>query len=136
MWSLTYWRKNLWNGAACKPILMILEDGPLRSWDKDNVALFDCPVTAVGAQLSKTGTLTLRLDNRKWALVGRGGKFRPARHQNRSVGCSAFDIRIQMHRCRRRWAALASSMRLSTLAAAWHLRIWHNILIDAGAHQN
>lgn len=78
MCSLPYWRKNLWNGAACKPILMILEDGRLRSWNRDNVPLFDCPVTAVGAQLSKNGTLTLRLDDRKWAIVGRGAQISPS----------------------------------------------------------
>lgn len=114
---------------------MILEDGRLRSWDRDNVALFDCPVTAVGAQLSKTGTLTLLLENRKWALVGRGAKVSPGPTSGQVDSLQRFWHTHPNAPVPQGVGGPGFLDALINEAAAWQMRIWHNTLIEAGAHQ-
>lgn len=95
MCSLPYWRKNKWNGAACKPVLMTLESGRLRAWDQQGEALFDAHIDAVEAKLSMAGTLTLRIEGRKWDFVGRGRRFRRSLLKNNAKRSSDSGSRMR-----------------------------------------
>lgn len=69
-----YWRKSWWNGRACVPVILRVSGGQLRMRDETGV-IFQAPCAGVQAKLSSMKTLTLRINGKKYYLVGRGGQI-------------------------------------------------------------
>jgi hypothetical protein len=68
-----YWRKSVWNARACVPaILNLRSDGQLSLWSMTETA-FTSTVYEVQIDRGKFGTLTIRANGSKFAIVGRGG---------------------------------------------------------------
>jgi len=87
-----YWRKSLWNGARCVPVIVTLESGLFAMSGADG-EVFSVPVAKVRAKRGKLGTLTVSWPGAKFHLVGRGGAISPAftdaqRQQLQDLGAS------------------------------------------------
>lgn len=136
MCSLPYWRKNLWNGSACRAILMIQESGRLRAWDPQGVVLFDSSVTEVHTQISRAGTLILRVDNRKWTFVGRGSQVSPKPTEAQHKTVVGFWQAHQGFEPANTIKGPGLADQIFNGSAAWHMRLWHNSLIRGGAHED
>jgi hypothetical protein len=68
-----YWRKSVWNARACVPaILNLRSDGQLSLWSMTETA-FTSMVSEVQIDRGNLGTLTIRANGSKYAIVGRGG---------------------------------------------------------------
>lgn len=68
--SLLYWRKNLWNGSDCVPIILVLEDNILTVKDADGANVFSTPLHDVVVNFTGWGTMTLTVSGKKYDIVG------------------------------------------------------------------
>jgi hypothetical protein len=68
--SLLYWRKNLWLGSSCVPIILTLESKTLSLKQSDDTIVFREPIDAVTVRFSGWGTMTLVVRGKKYDLVG------------------------------------------------------------------
>lgn len=133
--TLPYWRKSLWNPFSCRPVVMMLEGQRLRAWDKSDVVLFDCPVTAVQSHLSRLRTLVLHIDGQEWSLIGRGAGSSPdPTVAQRDTVKRFLDVHSE--------APLPTDMKGQGIAdytfngsAGYHMRLWHQVLSEAGAQK-
>lgn len=76
--SLLYWRKNLWNGSDCVPVILALENGTLSMKTADDVVVFSEPIGQVAVQFTGWGTMVLTLAGRKYDIVGMPAATSPA----------------------------------------------------------
>lgn len=136
MCSLPYWRKNKWNGAACKPVLMTLESGRLRAWDQQGEALFDAHIDAVEAKLSMAGTLTLRIEGRKWDFVGRGAQVSPKPTEEQRKAVVGFWLAHEGYEPPNTTRGPGIADQVLNGAAGWHMRLWRDALQASGARES
>ncbi|RBJ10874.1 hypothetical protein DRA43_02350 [Micromonospora provocatoris] len=76
--GIVYWRRSLWNGMRCVPVLLTLEEGWLRACDRHGAEVFAAPAGRVEARGTIFGTMLLTVDGRRYALVGDGAAVSPA----------------------------------------------------------
>lgn len=128
--SIVYWRRSIWNGRRCVPVLMTLDQGWLRARDRAGAELFAVPAGQVSGRLSRLGTLLLTVGGRRYALVGRGSDISPDPSPEQRRAFADF------------WAhrpAPATGDGPGVLdqvfngAAAWHTRTWRDALAAGGA---
>ena len=77
--SLLYWRKNLWNGAQCVPVLLQLDaDGQFSMRTADETTVFSVQLQEVQPRFTGWGTMILRINGKTYDLVGVGGTLSPS----------------------------------------------------------
>ncbi|RLQ03861.1 hypothetical protein EAD96_17625 [Micromonospora sp. BL1] len=76
--GIVYWRRSLWNGMRCVPVLLTLDEGRLRAWDRHGAEVFAAVAGRVEARGTIFGTMVLTVDGRRYALVGDGATVSPA----------------------------------------------------------
>lgn len=76
--SLLYWRKNLWNGAACVPVILMLEDGVLTMKSADDTTVFNESLEKVAVNFTGWGTMVLTMQGKKYDIVGMPAADSPA----------------------------------------------------------
>ncbi|MER7992845.1 hypothetical protein [Micromonospora chalcea] len=75
--GIVYWRRSLWNGLRCVPVLMTLDEGWLRAGDRHGAEVFAAPVGQVEARGTIFGTMLLTVGSHRYALVGVGATVSP-----------------------------------------------------------
>ncbi|GAA3779600.1 hypothetical protein [Micromonospora maritima] len=127
--SIVYWRRSIWNGVRCVPVLMTLDQGWLRARDRHGVEVFAVPAAQVGGRLTRLGTLLLDVGGRRYALVGRGSDVSPRPSTDQERGCADF------------WSRHTPPTgdgpgvldQFLNGAAAFRTRSWRDALVRAGA---
>jgi hypothetical protein len=76
--SLLYWRKNVWNGSACVPVILTLEDDTLMMKDDKEVVVFQAPISQVSKRFTQWGTMILEVGSKKYDIVGMPAQTSPA----------------------------------------------------------
>lgn len=76
--SLLYWRKNLWNGSACVPVILALENGVLSMKTSDDTVVFKESIDQVLVQFTGWGTMVLTVAGKKHDIVGMPAADSPA----------------------------------------------------------
>ncbi|MET8068088.1 hypothetical protein [Micromonospora sp. NPDC005313] len=76
--GIVYWRRSLWNGLRCVPVLMTLDEGRLRAGDRRGAEVFAAPAGQVEARGTIFGTMLLTVEGRRYALVGVGATVSPS----------------------------------------------------------
>jgi hypothetical protein len=76
--GIVYWRRSLWRGALCEPVLLVLDPTGLRAHDRSYQVVFQADPGTVGGRLTRFGTLRLHVEGRRYDLVGRGAAQSPA----------------------------------------------------------
>lgn len=77
--SLLYWRKNLWNGAQCVPVILQLDDdGQFTMRTADKATVFSVQLKEVQPRFTGWGTMILRISDKTYDLVGAGGTLSPS----------------------------------------------------------
>lgn len=72
-----YWRKNLWNGADCVPVILSHQDGFL--WMRTATeTVFSVPVSSVKAKFTIWGTMILNTPAGKYDITGSGASISPS----------------------------------------------------------
>ncbi|MEU7029111.1 hypothetical protein AB6O49_33665 [Streptomyces sp. SBR177] len=130
--GIMYWRRSLWNGFRCRPVLLTLENGRFRATDRRGDVVFDLPVTAVTGRLSRLGTLLLTLDGSRYDLVGRGSSVSPRPSRGQVEALAAFRARTGSAGPRAGGAAGVVDLAFNDGAGAV-ARDWRDTLGAAGA---
>lgn len=115
---------------------MILESGRLRAWDPQGVVLLDSPVTEVRTQISRAGTLILRVENRKWTFVGRGSQVSPKPTDAQLKSVAGFWQAHQGFEPADTIKGPGLADQIFNGSAAWHMRLWHDSLTQGGAQED
>jgi hypothetical protein len=76
--GIVHWRRSMWNGARCEPVLVTLCPDGLQVRDRSLGTVLQADPRAVTCHLTRLGTLVLTVDGRRYALVGRGASLSPA----------------------------------------------------------
>ncbi|MFG1678284.1 hypothetical protein [Micromonospora sp. NPDC049282] len=76
--GVVHWRRSLWNGRRCVPVLMTLDQGWLRARDRHGAEVFAAPAGQVEGRLTRLGTLLLTVGGRRYPIVGRGSDISPS----------------------------------------------------------
>lgn len=76
--AIVHWRRSIWNGARCEPVLLTLRPDGLRMLDRSLDTVLRADPHAVTGRLTRLGTLLLTIDGQRYALVGRGASLSPA----------------------------------------------------------
>ncbi|MEU2703239.1 MULTISPECIES: hypothetical protein [Micromonospora] len=76
--GIVYWRRSLWNGMRCVPVLLTLDEGRLRARDRRGAEVFAAPAGQVEARGTIVGTMLLTVGGHRYALVGVGATVSPA----------------------------------------------------------
>ncbi|MEU4084666.1 hypothetical protein [Streptomyces aureus] len=76
--GIVHWRRSVWNGARCEPVLVTLCPDGLRVRDRSLGTVLQADPRAVACRLTRLGTLVLTVGGRRYALVGRGASLSPA----------------------------------------------------------
>lgn len=76
--SLLYWRKNLWNGSACVPVIVTLEAGTLTMKSADDTVIFSESLEQVTPRFTGWGTMILTVKDQKYDIVGMPAADSPA----------------------------------------------------------
>jgi len=76
--EIVYWRRSLWNGARCVPVVLSLLPGELRAQDREGTVVFQGDPRKVDGRLTRLGTLLINVEGKRYALVGRGSDLSPA----------------------------------------------------------
>ncbi|MFF2198880.1 hypothetical protein [Streptomyces sp. NPDC058145] len=76
--EIVYWRRSLWNGARCVPVVLSLLPGELRAQDREGTVVFQGDPRNVDGRLTRLGTLLINVEGKRYALVGRGSDLSPA----------------------------------------------------------
>ncbi|MEU8591633.1 hypothetical protein AB0C59_32295 [Streptomyces sp. NPDC048664] len=126
--GIVHWRRSVWNGARCEPVLVTLGPGGLHVRDRSLGTVLQADPRAVTGRLTRLGTLVLAVDGRRYAFVGRGASSSPtpSADQQRALentGCGAP----------RSGAAGGAVDQLLNGGAAARMRDWHIRLAAAGA---
>ncbi|MGW4435844.1 hypothetical protein ACWELO_08790 [Streptomyces sp. NPDC004596] len=123
--GIVYWRRSLWNGARCVPVLLSLLPGALRAQDREGRVVFQEDPRGVEGRLSRLGTLLVDVGGKRYALVGRGALVSPGPSAGQQAAVSAF-----------RPPSAAGGGAVDLLlngGAAARMRAWHTLLGEAGA---
>jgi hypothetical protein len=127
--SIVYWRRSIWNGRRCVPVLMILDQGWLRARDRSGAELFAVPAGQVSGRLTWLGTLLLTVGGRRYAVVGRGSDISPGPSPEQRQECAEF----WAHRPAPPTGGPGFLDQVFNGAAAWHTRTWRDVLAAGGA---
>ncbi|MET8912496.1 hypothetical protein [Micromonospora sp. NPDC004551] len=127
--SIVYWRRSIWNGRRCVPVLMTLDQGWLRARDRAGAEVFAVPAGQVGGRLTRLGTLLLTVGGRRYALVGRGATVSPEPSPQQKRGFVDF----WAHRTPPAGDGPGFLDQLFNGAAAFNTRTWRNALTAGGA---
>jgi hypothetical protein len=76
--SLLYWRKNLWNGSACVPVILTLNDATLSMKTADDMVVFSEAVDQLSVKFTGWGTMVLTVADKKYDIVGMPAADSPA----------------------------------------------------------
>ena len=76
--SLLYWRKNLWNGDACVPVILTLENKELSMRTGDDAVVFKASLEQAAVKFSGWGTMTIVVAGKKYDIVGMPAATSPA----------------------------------------------------------
>jgi hypothetical protein len=76
--SLLYWRKNLWNGSACVPVILTLNGATLSMKAADDTVVFSEVVDQLSVQFTGWGTMVLTVAGKKYDIVGMPAADSPA----------------------------------------------------------
>lgn len=76
--SLLYWRKNLWNGADCVPVILTLEGNVLSMKTADDTEVFKEAVEQLSVRFTGWGTMVLTVAEKKYDIVGMPAADSPA----------------------------------------------------------
>lgn len=76
--SLLYWRKNLWLGSSCVPVILTLENNILVMKRSDDTIIFSESLDGVTVKFSGWGTMTLIVLGKKYDIVGMPAATSPA----------------------------------------------------------
>ncbi|MFF5173534.1 hypothetical protein ACFY3U_12940 [Micromonospora sp. NPDC000089] len=126
--SIVYWRRSLWNGRRCVPVLMILDQGWLRARDAAGAELFAARVDQVSGRLTRLGTLVLTVADRRYALVGRGSDISPDPSPEQRRECGEFWAHRPTH-----GDGPGFLDQVFNGAAAFKTRAWRDALVGGGA---
>ncbi|MFG2310818.1 hypothetical protein ACGFS9_19400 [Streptomyces sp. NPDC048566] len=123
--ELAYWRRSLWRGSRCEPVVLVPEPRELRAHDRALNVVFQVDPREVVGRLTRFGTLRVRVGGRTYDLVGRPAQQSPAPSagQEKLVG-------------RRRSEAPRSAGTVDALlngGAAARMGAWRQRLRSAGA---
>jgi hypothetical protein len=126
--GIVYWRRSVWNGARCEPVLVTLRPDGLQVRDRSLATVLQADPSAVTGRPTRLGTLVLTVEGQRYALVGRGASLSPApsADQQRALedagpGSSGAA------------AAGGAVDQLLNGGAAARMRDWHARLAAAGA---
>lgn len=123
--GIVYWRRSIWNGTRCQPVLATLRPGELHLRDRSLASVLRADPRTVTGRLTRFGTLVLAVDGRRWVLVGRGASVSPSP--------SAEQHRVLEQAGPGTAAAGGLMDTLLNDGALALMRDWHNRLADAGA---
>ncbi|MFI2713747.1 hypothetical protein ACH495_26850 [Micromonospora sp. NPDC018662] len=126
--SIVYWRRSLWNGMRCVPVLMTLDQGWLRARDRVGAEVFAVPAGQVGGRLTRLGTLVLTVGGRRYAMVGRGASVSPDPSADQKRGFADF----WAHRTPPAGDGPGFLDQVFNGAAAFNTRAWRDALARAG----
>ncbi|SCF22260.1 hypothetical protein [Micromonospora mirobrigensis] len=129
--SIVYWRKSLWNGLRCVPVLLTLEQGWLRARDRVGAEVFVVPVGQVGGRLTRLRTLLLDVDGRRYALVGRGASISPDPSREQQQALAAFRADRAAAPDGTEGPGFLDAM--FNERAGWNMRGWRDALVAAGS---
>lgn len=90
--SLLYWRKNLWNGSACVPVILMLENDVLGMKAADDTIVFSEPVEKVAVKFTGWGTMILTVQGQKYDFVGMPAADSPAVSDAQKVELSGLNF--------------------------------------------
>ncbi|WP_329296683.1 hypothetical protein [Streptomyces pseudovenezuelae] len=76
--AIVHWRRSIWNGARCEPVLLTLRPDGLQMQDRFLATVLRTDAHSVTGRLTRLGTLLLTIDGRRYALVGRAASLSPA----------------------------------------------------------
>lgn len=127
--SIVYWRRSIWNGRRCVPVLMTLDQSRLRARDRHGAEVFAAPVGQVRGRLTRLGTLLLTVDGRRYDVVGRGSDISPSPSPEQRRGLDEF----WAHRTPPSGDGPGFLDLAFNGAAAFHTRSWRDALARAGA---
>lgn len=126
--GIVYWRRSLWKGARCEPVLVTLRPDSLHVRDRSLGTVLEVDPRAVSARLSRLGALVLKADGRRCVLVGRGASLspEPSADQQRALEHAGSGSPGPA-------AAGGAVDQLFNGGAAARMRDWHARLTAAGA---
>lgn len=133
--GIVYWRRSLWNGARCEPLLVTLGPGALQARDRASTVVFQADPSTVTGRLTRLGTLLLTVDGRRYDLVGRGGSMSPEPSAEQEQALAHFTRRqVQQAPQAARTPAVTSGAvdQLLNEGAAGRMRAWQQMLRTAG----
>lgn len=76
--SLLYWRKNLWLGTSCVPVILTLENNTLIMKRSDDTIVFNESLTGTRVKFSGWGTMAITVMGKKYDIVGMPAATSPA----------------------------------------------------------
>lgn len=76
--SLLYWRKNLWNGSDCVPVILALENNVLSIKAADGTVVFADSLDQVSVKFTGWGTMILTRAGKDYDIVGMPAATSPA----------------------------------------------------------
>ncbi len=123
--EIVYWRRSLWNGARCVPVVLSLFPGELRAQDRDGEVVIQGDPREVEGRLTRLGTLLITVRGERYALVGRGGGLSPVPSPEQRAAVSAFGASSP--------AAGGAVDQVLNAGAGARMRAWHTRLGGAGA---
>lgn len=85
--GIVHWRRSVWNGARCEPVLVTLRPDGLQVRDRSLGTVLQADPRAVTGRLTRFGTLVLTVGARHYAFVGRGASLSaaPSAEQQRAL---------------------------------------------------
>jgi hypothetical protein len=90
--SLLYWRRNLWNGSACVPVILTLEAGTLTMKNAEGTVIFSEPQEGVVPRFTGWGTMVLTIQGKKYDFVGMPAADSPAVSDLQKAELSAVKV--------------------------------------------
>lgn len=126
--SLAYRRGSRWNGAACRPVVLLLEDGRLGCTGRDGHAVLDAALTDVRVRVPDLASIVVTADGIEHHIVGRGALVSPAHSDAQREVVRDFEARHRL-------TSPADPTFLDVLvngASAWRMEPWRDALDAAG----
>ncbi|MFF7274908.1 hypothetical protein [Streptomyces griseorubiginosus] len=126
--AIVHWRRSIWNGARCEPVLLTLRPDGLQMQDRSLHTVLRAHPHTVTGRLTRLGTLLLTIDGRRYAFVGRGASLSPAPspEQQRALADAGHGSPLPA-------AAGGAVDQLFNGGAGARMRDWHARLAAAGA---
>ncbi|WP_141746533.1 hypothetical protein [Streptomyces sp. LUP30] len=126
--AIVHWRRSVWNGVRCEPVLVTLRPDSLHVRDRSLGTVVQADPRAVTGRLTRLGTLVLTVDGRRYALVGRGASLSPAPSTDQQQA-----LEDAGHNSPPPGAAGSAVDQLLNGGAAARMRDWYTRLAAAGA---